>query len=126
LVRIFAASRSHGQDQRPGGPDRSRGSTAHALGKGGVASRIELIKKYRPRYNVVLKDDKNYILFMLDKRSPYPRLAFTRRVERDGAAISGRSPRRPRPARPGMELGARVSLRKCGDRALANRVRPCL
>jgi hypothetical protein len=38
-----------------------------------------LIKKHRPRYNIVLKDDKNYILFKLDKLSPFPRLAFTRR-----------------------------------------------
>ena len=69
-----------------------RGETGHTAKTSALVARIEavevlltasekealllessLIKKYRPRYNVVLKDDKNYILFKLDKRSPYPR-----------------------------------------------------
>jgi len=85
-----------------------------------------LIKKYRPRYNVVLKDDKSYILFKLDKRSPYPRLAFTRRVERDGAAYFGPFTSATAARTTWKELGRVFPLRKCGDRALANRVRPCL
>ncbi len=85
-----------------------------------------LIKKHRPRYNVVLKDDKNYILFKLDKRSPYPRLAFTRRVERDGAAYFGPFTSAAAARTTWKELGRVFPLRKCGDRALANRVRPCL
>ena len=85
-----------------------------------------LIKKHRPRYNVVLKDDKNYILFKLDKRSPYPRLAFTRRVTRDGAAYFGPFTSAAAARATWKELGRIFALRKCGDRALANRVRPCL
>ena len=85
-----------------------------------------LIKKHRPRYNVVLKDDKNYILFKLDRRSPYPRLAFTRRVERDGAAYFGPFTSAAAARTTWKELGRVFPLRKCGDRALANRVRPCL
>jgi excinuclease ABC subunit C len=85
-----------------------------------------LIKKHRPRYNVVLKDDKNYILFKLDKRSTYPRLAFTRRVERDGAAYFGPFTSAAAARTTWKELGRVFALRKCGDRALANRVRPCL
>ncbi|MHC1789208.1 excinuclease ABC subunit UvrC [Solidesulfovibrio sp.] len=85
-----------------------------------------LIKKHRPRYNVVLKDDKNYILFKLDKRSPFPRLAFTRRVERDGAAYFGPFTSAAAARATWKELGRVFPLRKCGDRALANRVRPCL
>lgn len=85
-----------------------------------------LIKKHRPRYNVVLKDDKNYILFKLDKRSTYPRLAFTRRVERDGAAYFGPFTSAAAARATWKELGRVFPLRKCGDRALANRVRPCL
>jgi len=41
-----------------------------------------LIKKHRPRYNVVLKDDKQYVLFKLDKKSKFPRLSVTRKVVR--------------------------------------------
>jgi len=85
-----------------------------------------LIKKHRPRYNVVLKDDKNYILFKLDKRSNYPRLAFTRRVERDGAAYFGPFTSAAAARATWKELGRVFPLRKCGDRTLANRVRPCL
>ena len=85
-----------------------------------------LIKKHRPRYNVVLKDDKNYILFKLDKRSAFPRLAFTRRVERDGAAYFGPFTSASAARTTWKELGRVFPLRKCGDRALANRVRPCL
>jgi len=85
-----------------------------------------LIKKHRPRYNVVLKDDKNYILFKLDKRSAYPRLAFTRRVERDGAAYFGPFTSAVAARTTWKELGRIFPLRKCGDRAMANRVRPCL
>ena len=85
-----------------------------------------LIKKHRPRYNIVLKDDKNYILFKLDKRSPFPRLAFTRRVERDGAAYFGPFTSAAAARATWKELGRAFPLRKCGDRAMANRVRPCL
>jgi excinuclease ABC subunit C len=85
-----------------------------------------LIKKHRPRYNVVLKDDKNYILFKLDRRSLYPRLTFTRRVERDGAAYFGPFTSAAAARATWKELGRAFPLRKCGDRTLANRVRPCL
>lgn len=85
-----------------------------------------LIKKHRPRYNIVLKDDKNYILFKLDKRSPFPRLAFTRRVERDGAAYFGPFTSAAAARATWKELGRAFPLRKCGDRAMGNRVRPCL
>jgi excinuclease ABC subunit C len=85
-----------------------------------------LIKKHRPRYNVVLKDDKSYILFKLDKRSTFPRLAFTRRVEHDGAAYFGPFTSAAAARATWKELGRVFPLRKCGDRAMANRVRPCL
>ena len=37
-----------------------------------------LIKKHKPRYNIVLRDDKRYLLFRLNKRSDFPRLTVTR------------------------------------------------
>ncbi|MFZ5810629.1 MAG: excinuclease ABC subunit UvrC [Thermodesulfobacteriota bacterium] len=85
-----------------------------------------LIKKHRPRYNVVLKDDKQYILFKLDKNAAYPRLTFTRRVERDGAAYFGPFTSAAAARRTWKEIGRAFPLRKCSDIALANRVRPCL
>ena len=39
-----------------------------------------LIKLYRPRYNVVLKDDKRYPVLRLDVRHPYPNLSIGRQI----------------------------------------------
>lgn len=85
-----------------------------------------LIKKHRPRYNVVLRDDKQYILFKLDKNAAYPRLTFTRKVERDGSAYFGPFTSAAAARRTWKEIGRAFPLRKCSDKALANRVRPCL
>ncbi len=48
-----------------------------------------LIKEYRPRYNINLKDDKHYPYLRLTVQEPYPRLHITRRVEADGARYFG-------------------------------------
>ena len=85
-----------------------------------------LIKKHRPRYNVVLRDDKQYLLFRLDKNAAYPRLRITRRVERDGALYFGPFTS-AQSARETWRLLARIfPLRTCSDRAMRNRTRPCL
>jgi len=47
-----------------------------------------LIKKYQPRYNVMLKDDKTYP-FLCIKKEPFPRVFFTRRVIKDGSEYLG-------------------------------------
>src|ERR1019366_857825 len=47
-----------------------------------------LIKKYQPRYNVMLKDDKTYP-FICIKHEPFPRVFFTRRVIKDGSEYLG-------------------------------------
>ena len=48
-----------------------------------------LIKKHRPRYNVLLRDDKTYPYLRLTWNEIYPRLAITRRVKNDGAVYFG-------------------------------------
>ncbi|HJW88767.1 MAG TPA: excinuclease ABC subunit UvrC, partial [Dehalococcoidia bacterium] len=48
-----------------------------------------LIKKYRPRYNVRLKDDKDYPYLKIDLREPFARIYITRRWEQDGARYFG-------------------------------------
>jgi len=45
----------------------------------------ELIKKHRPRFNIKLRDDKNFISLRLSRTHPYPRLEVVRRVRKDGA-----------------------------------------
>ena len=49
----------------------------------------ELIKKHKPRLNVLLKDDKQFISLRLDKTQSYPRLEVVRKYERDGARYFG-------------------------------------
>jgi len=85
-----------------------------------------LIKKHRPRYNVVLKDDKQYVLFKLDKRSDFPRLTITRKVARDGAVYFGPFTSAAAARTTWKLLGKVFPLRKCTDHAFQNRVRPCL
>ena len=50
----------------------------------------ELVKKYRPRYNVALKDDKAYPYLKLTVNEEWPRLFLARRKENDGARYFGR------------------------------------
>lgn len=47
-----------------------------------------LIKKYKPRYNILLKDDKSYPWICI-KKEPFPKVFTTRRVVRDGSEYFG-------------------------------------
>lgn len=51
-----------------------------------------LIKKYRPRYNIDLKDDKTYPYLKITLGEAYPRMVLTRRVLQDGAKYYGPFP----------------------------------
>lgn len=48
-----------------------------------------LIKKYKPKYNVLLKDDKNYPYIKITVAEDYPRIMFTRKIDIDGAKYFG-------------------------------------
>src|SRR2546428_2884151 len=52
--------------------------------KDAVLLENELIKKYRPRFNIKLRDDKNFISLRLSNTHPYPRLEVVRRVPKCG------------------------------------------
>ncbi len=86
----------------------------------------ELIKRHQPRFNVLLKDDKNYICLRLDHTQAYPRLEVVRRFEPDGAQYFG-----PYASASSIRETLRIvnryfQLRTCTDHVLANRRRPCL
>ncbi len=51
-----------------------------------------LIKQYRPRYNVKLKDDKHYPYLKVTVYEPFPRLVIARQVKKDGARYFGPYP----------------------------------
>jgi excinuclease ABC subunit C len=48
-----------------------------------------LIKNYRPRFNIRLKDDKNYLYLKLPVTETYPRVHYSRRVQNDGSLYFG-------------------------------------
>jgi excinuclease ABC subunit C len=48
-----------------------------------------LVKRYRPRFNVVLRDDKQYPYLRLPVKDRFPRLSIVRRVQKDGALYYG-------------------------------------
>ncbi len=50
---------------------------------------INLIKEHRPRYNVLLKDDKRYPYLRVTLQEPFPRVEVTRRYVRDGSKYYG-------------------------------------
>ncbi len=49
----------------------------------------ELIKRHQPRYNVRLKDDKNYPYIKIHWQDDFPRVSIVRRMEQDGARYYG-------------------------------------
>lgn len=48
-----------------------------------------LIKRYKPRYNVILRDDKNYPFLRLAVEDNFPRITVVRRIKQDGALYFG-------------------------------------
>src|SRR5262249_45560139 len=48
-----------------------------------------LVRKHRPRYNIILRDDKHYPFLKLPTDEEFPRLVVARRVQNDGATYYG-------------------------------------
>ncbi|HMF56572.1 MAG TPA: excinuclease ABC subunit UvrC [Pyrinomonadaceae bacterium] len=85
-----------------------------------------LIKQHKPRYNVLLKDDKQYPHLKLTVNEPFPRLMITRKIQRDGALYFG--PYLPASiARRTIDLVHRkFQLRSCDIEIDGRLPRPCL
>ena len=85
-----------------------------------------LIKKYMPRYNILLKDDKSYPFIEVTTNEEYPRVISTRRLRRDGNRYFG----------PYTDAGAvrrilgmideMYQFKKCRQQEFRKGVRPCL
>ena len=85
-----------------------------------------LIKRHRPRYNVLLKDDKRYPSLRMDLRKNFPNLRVVRKIKNDGALYFG-------PYSSGLAvretlklINRNFKLRKCRDPEPRARKRPCL
>ncbi len=85
-----------------------------------------LIKEHRPRFNVKLRDDSNYLVLKLDPREKWPRLELVRHVGHDGAWYFGPY-HSARSARATLRaVNRHFQLRTCTDFVLTHRARPCL
>ncbi|HEY0138757.1 MAG TPA: excinuclease ABC subunit UvrC [Nannocystis sp.] len=85
-----------------------------------------LIKKYKPRFNVKLRDDKQFLVLRLDPKASWPRLELVRRMRQDGASYFGPY-HSANSARHTLRVVNRYfKLRTCTDYTLTHRSRPCL
>lgn len=85
-----------------------------------------LIKKHRPRFNVKLRDDSNYLHLRLDLNQSWPRYRVVRNVGRDRARYFGPYTSAAK-ARQTLAFLQRIfPLRTCTDSVLRSRSRPCL
>jgi excinuclease ABC subunit C len=85
----------------------------------------ELIKKYKPRYNVALRDDKAYPFVKLTVNEEWPRLLLARRKEDDGALYFGRY--QGGMVRAVIRLIKKLlPIRWCKESPLRRREQPCL
>jgi excinuclease ABC subunit C len=85
-----------------------------------------LIKEYRPKFNVNLKDDKNYLSLRIDPRDDFPRFLLVRSIKRDGALYFGPYTDAKAVRHSYKWLSATFGLRQCSDHKFANRTRPCI
>ncbi len=91
-----------------------------------LLTEVTLIKEYRPRYNIDLKDDKNYLCLRIDKSEDFPRFTLVRNMRRDGAVYFGPYTEAKAIRNSLKWLSATFGLRQCTDHKFKNRTRPCL
>ena len=85
-----------------------------------------LIKEHRPRYNVVLKDDKSYVSLKLTVQDRFPMLTLTRTIKDDGALYFGPYPH-AREVRDILKMiQSLYPIRRCRDTVFKKRTRACM
>lgn len=102
--------------------------TTHVVGNEKEAALLEneLIKEHQPRYNVKLKDDKDFLSIRIDPSEPWPRLTVVRRPKPDGARYYGPVDSATSARQTLRQINRFFRLRTCRDSELRSRVRPCL
>ena len=86
----------------------------------------ELIKNHKPRYNIKLRDDKDYLSLRLNLKAEWPRLDVVRRPNPDGSRYFGPYHSATAARRTLHLINKHFQLRTCSDTELKSRRRPCL
>jgi excinuclease ABC subunit C len=85
-----------------------------------------LIKLHKPRYNIMLKDDKHYLSLRIDTEQRWPRVEVVRRAKQDHALYFGPYDSATAVRKTLQILNKFFMLRTCPDSILEHRTRPCL
>lgn len=85
-----------------------------------------LIKQYKPRYNIRLKDDKSYVSVKVTVQDDWPRVIVTRKIVKDGSRYFGPYHSAVSVRETIDTLRKVIPLRTCSDGVFRNRARPCL
>ncbi len=85
-----------------------------------------LIKRHKPRFNVILRDDKSYPYIYVSTNHAFPRLRFHRGPRKGKGRYFGPYPSTSAVRRTLNELQKLFLIRQCTDSEFANRTRPCL
>jgi excinuclease ABC subunit C len=85
-----------------------------------------LIKAHRPRYNIILRDDKSFPYILCPAGHEYPRLVFYRGAQQRGSRQYGPFPSASAVKEVLQHLQKVFRIRNCRDSFFANRSRPCL
>ena len=85
-----------------------------------------LIKRHKPRFNVILRDDKSYPYIYVSTTHPYPRLQFHRGPRKGKGRYFGPYPSTNAVRKTLNELQKLFLVRQCQDSYFKNRTRPCL
>jgi excinuclease ABC subunit C len=85
-----------------------------------------LIKQYKPRYNIRLKDDKSYVSVKVTVQDAWPRVLVTRKIVKDGSKYFGPYHSAYSVRETLDTLRKVIPLRTCSDTVFKNRSRPCL
>lgn len=85
-----------------------------------------LIKQYKPRYNIRLKDDKSYLSIKVTTQHPWPRILATRKIVKDGNRYFGPFSSAVAARETIDVIEKQFLLRNCTDHNFKNRTRPCL
>ena len=85
-----------------------------------------LIKQYKPRYNIRLKDDKSYLSIKVTTQHPWARILATRKIVKDGNRYFGPFSSAVAARETIDIIEKHFQLRNCTDHNFRNRSRPCL